>query len=247
MPAGPPVLLWGRTDLIVSGEEVGGVAILLQPALTLTGRVVLQRSGPAKPNDTTTVRVLLENFAPTSVGSPQRQLTATVAADGRFTLPGVGPGRYRLTATMSGSAGAEWFLKSAMLNGRDVKDVPIEINPGDSLGAATITLGDRGAELTGHLLDAAGRPAPGYFVVVLAADRTMWLRGSRRQVSVRPASDGHYAVRNLPAGEYLIAAVTDMETADLNDPAFLEMLTVGALKATLAEGEKKAQNLRVGG
>jgi hypothetical protein len=126
-------------------------------------------------------------------------------------------------------------------------DVPVEITPGSSPGETILTLTDRGTELSGHLLDQAGRPAPSHYVIVLAADRSMWLRGSRRQVSVRPASDGQYSVRNLPPGEYLIAAVTDMDIADLSDTAFLEMLVPAAMKVTLREGEHKVQELRVGG
>ena len=247
LPAPPPVVLWGRTDVVTTGADMTGVAILLQPSLNLSGRVVLERTRPARPNDTGTIRVLLENFAPAGIGSAQRQLSATVGADGRFTLPGVGPGRYRLASLVSGPSGSDWVLKSAVLNGQNAMDLPVEIHPGDAPGETILTLTDRGTELTGHLLDQAGRPAPSHFVVVLAADRSMWLRGSRRQVSVRPASDGQYSVRNLPPGEYLIAAVTDMDIADLSDTAFLEMLVPAAMKVTLREGERKVQELRVGG
>ena len=44
-----------------------------------------------------------------------------------------------------------------------------------------------------------------------------------------------------------MAAVTDYEYTDLVDASFLEQLTAGAFKITLAEGEKKVQDIRMGG
>ncbi|HYN07471.1 MAG TPA: hypothetical protein VES67_08790 [Vicinamibacterales bacterium] len=44
-----------------------------------------------------------------------------------------------------------------------------------------------------------------------------------------------------------MAAVTDFEFADLYDASFLEQLAAGAFKITLAEGEKKGQDIRMGG
>ncbi len=44
-----------------------------------------------------------------------------------------------------------------------------------------------------------------------------------------------------------MAAVTEFEYTDLSDASFLEQLTTGAFKITLAEGEKKVQDIRMGG
>ena len=43
-----------------------------------------------------------------------------------------------------------------------------------------------------------------------------------------------------------IAAAENVEASDLADPAFLSQLLTAAYKATLAEGERKTQDLRVG-
>jgi hypothetical protein len=64
----------------------------------------------------------------------------------------------------------------------------------------------------------------------------------------RPASSGAYLVKNLPPGEYCVAAVTDVEQGAWWDPEFLaELLKASPLRVTLAESEKKTLNLRVGG
>ena len=72
-----------------------------------------------------------------------------------------------------------------------------------------------------------------------------------RDHGVRPAvaaaSDGKFKLAGLPPGEYYMAAVTEFEYPDLSDPSFLEQFTAGAFKITLAEGEKKVQDIRMGG
>ena len=65
--------------------------------------------------------------------------------------------------------------------------------------------------------------------------------------AVRPGVDGKYAIKDLPAGEYLLAAVTDIDQNEWQDPAFLERLQPASIKVTIADGEKKTLDLRVGG
>ena len=62
-----------------------------------------------------------------------------------------------------------------------------------------------------------------------------------------PGSDGMYKVQGLPAGEYYVCALTDLDPNDLYDPAFLEQLVAASFKITLADGETKVQNLKLGG
>jgi hypothetical protein len=61
----------------------------------------------------------------------------------------------------------------------------------------------------------------------------------------RPASDGRYRIVGLPPGEYFIAALGDIGETDYLDAAFLEQVAAAAFKITLAEGEKKQQDLRL--
>jgi hypothetical protein len=49
----------------------------------------------------------------------------------------------------------------------------------------------------------------------------------------------------LPAGEYFIAALTDLDPDGWQTPAFLEQVASAAFKIRLAEGEKKVQDIKV--
>jgi hypothetical protein len=62
----------------------------------------------------------------------------------------------------------------------------------------------------------------------------------------RPASDGTYRVAALPPGEYYVAALTEIDDADIYDASFLEQVAAAAFKISIAEGEKKKQDLQIG-
>lgn len=79
----------------------------------------------------------------------------------------------------------------------------------------------------------------------IALMKPFWRLGARRVASTRPGDDGRYVVPGLPPGEYYIAAVTDHAPEDLADPVWLAALVPASVKLTLAEGERKTQDLRI--
>lgn len=83
-------------------------------------------------------------------------------------------------------------------------------------------------------------------MVAFPADRRLW-PSVRRIQSVRPGVDGAFAIRGLPAGEYMLAALADVDLVDLKDTAFLEQIVPAAIRVTLADGEKKVQDLTIAG
>lgn len=104
-----------------------------------------------------------------------------------------------------------------------------------------ITYTDRAAEIAGTLVDAGGIPVTRYSIVVMTVDKSMWLPNARRIRSTAPATNGSFNIGGLPAGEYAIAAVEDVEALDLADPVFLSQLLTASVKIAVAEGEKKTQ------
>jgi uncharacterized protein (DUF2141 family) len=247
-------LVWAQQDLSVSGSDVTGLGLRLQPGLSVSGRVTFEGT-TAPPSDLTKIRVSLgpvqNGGTSVLVGDPQMN------ADGTFTFQGATPGRYRVSASVqqaliaapgapAATNGPTWSVKSVVSNGIDTLDSALEITTADVSGIV-ITFTDRPTELSGRLLDAAGRPAPEYSVVAFSSDRTFWTLGSRRLRTARPDSEGKFQMLGLPPGEYCLVALTDLDQADLADPAFLEQLAAASIKITLAEGEKKKQDLKLSG
>ena len=63
--------------------------------------------------------------------------------------------------------------------------------------------------------------------------------------STRPSSDGAWSVRDLPAGEYLIAALMDVEPNEWQKPEFLAALVPAAVKVRIDDGARVRQDLRI--
>ena len=245
-------MYWGQADVSVDGTPLSGITLSMQPGMTITGKIAFKGTRLVPDADLSRVRLLLANV-PTP-GAPRISTSlpqSVVEPNGQFRLTGVTPGRYRISGVAPlppGSApGPGWTLASAIVRGRDVLDFPLDVNPNDEINDAVITFTDATQEVAGSLQDATGRPAPDFTIVVFSADSRFWTAPSRRIRSTRPGTDGRFVVTNLPPGEYRIAALVDVAPGEINDPAFLEQIVAASVKFTLAEGEKKTQDLRIAG
>jgi hypothetical protein len=248
-----PGVAWARTEVEITGDDVSGITLVMQPALKLTGRVVFDGATATPPADLSTIALRLESprgSGTSAVGYTRmgqaRIPPAIVGADGRFEIAGVMPDTYRLVATIPGAAGAGWWLRSAIVNSVDVLDRPLDFGAaGGDIAGAVVTFSDRQTRLSGTITTSAGQPAPAYYIAVFPADRNLWRPLARRIQSARAGTDGSWIVRGLPAGEYLVAALSDLTAEDLADAAFLSDLVAAAVKVTLGEGEQKTQDLRI--
>jgi len=83
-------------------------------------------------------------------------------------------------------------------------------------------------------------------VILFSADPRYWVPASRRIASARPATDGRFVFAGLPAGEYRLAAVADLEPGAWYDPDVLRQLVGGSVLLSLTEGERRVQDLQVG-
>ena len=137
-------------------------------------------------------------------------------------------------------------MKSAMLNGQDILDVPLVVEGDRDVTGMVITLTNQLSQLSGLLTDATGAAASDCTIVVAAADRRYWTPASRRILTARPGLDGRYTFNGLPAGDYLVAAVTDIEPGSQFDPDFLNELAGAAVHVTVTDGGKQTRDLRIG-
>ena len=236
--ASAPIALWAMQEVTIAGRNLD-LPLQLQPNLTVSGRVVVDSALPAP--DVTGVEMRLVPVGNTQVffgGS------APIArADGSFRMPLL-PGKYRMS--ISTPPASRWVPVSSIVRGQDTLDVGYDVRAGEAVTDWVVTITDRPSELAGTITDGEGRPAADYFIVAFAADRTFWTRPSRRVVQTRTAGDGSYLIKGLPAGQYRIAALTDLESADTIAPAFLESLVAASLPVTIADRQRTTQNLRIG-
>ncbi len=236
-----PVRLWGAVDVNVDGSHLSNIVVMLQPGLQVSGRVSFDGTSQP-PEDLSRLRVSLQSVTTPGAGDISTNVSERVEADGRFTFQSVVPGRYRLTG---GGAGGEWIVAASAMDGENALDFPVEIKTATS--GAVVTFTDRHSELTGTITDDRSQPVVDYTLVVYPSEPRFRVPQSRRILSARPDTAGRFTFSNLPPGDYRLAPVLDPEPGSWFDPAFLQQLDDGALRVSIAEGEKKEQNLRVPG
>jgi Carboxypeptidase regulatory-like domain len=248
--------LYGVADVELRGEDVGSVSLVLQPGGTMSGRIVFGGTGATPPPpDLSKMRVTISLEGATgSVSSGGVTMgtgllsspVTSVRPDGTFDIRGIGPGRYTPNVTFPTTAEAgPWKLRSATASGRSLQDDAIELGPGVDVRDVTVKFSDELTQLSGTLQGVAGQIITEYYIVAIPTDKSIWRPRSRRILSVRPATDGRFVFNDLPAGEYAIAALTDLDPVDLWDAAFLTQIAAAGAPVTVADGEKKVHDLRI--
>jgi protocatechuate 3,4-dioxygenase beta subunit len=231
---------YGVADVVVNGEDVE-VALASQPALSISGRVLFESARAMAPQLPGQLRVNLPAL-PANGGWSMPPLFV----DGTtFRLDGIVPGLYRTMVSLQGvrtPVGA-WWLKSIVVNGRDLLDAPLDLQQGTD--DAVVTFSDRASELAGTVTDAQRAPAADAYVVVFPADRGEWFYNSRRIAGVRTGSDGRYTIRNLPPGDYRIAATSELDQGEWFDPAVLERLLPIGERLTIAGPDRVSRDLAI--
>jgi hypothetical protein len=79
--------------------------------------------------------------------------------------------------------------------------------------------------------------------VIFPADRALWHPHSPRVRVIRPAADGSFIARDLPAGAYRLAALHDVEEDEWRQAWFLETLVEASLPIVVEEGATTRQNI----
>jgi hypothetical protein len=249
-PQGPQ--LWGHTTIAVAGTDLSNLQIPLAAGLTLSGRIQVEPAADGSTPDLAgwSVLSLPPELMTSTLGVPSRTLLvstpARAKADGTFVYENIPPGRRTLTVAGPLRNGP-WEAASAMLGGRDLLDQEFTLTAADAALPLTITLSQRKTTVSGQLETKSGAPATDVFVIAFAADHALWGSHSRRVSAVRPDATGHYTIAGLPPGDYRLAAVTDIDPNEWDDPSVLAALMPASIAIKVQDGETTAPTLRIGG
>jgi hypothetical protein len=125
--------LWATADVHADGGKPSHIQMVLQPGLSISGRVVFEGASSPPASLTRMSLTVTPVGVPRMSSDAQAPPPAAVDASGRFTIRGVMPGRY--TIAVAGGAPDGFVLRSAVFDGRDVLDIPFEIGPQDQPAA----------------------------------------------------------------------------------------------------------------
>lgn len=238
--------------IVVNGQNIEGLTLLLQPGSTLSGNILVESSGAAAPSDYSVFRVDVADADPLPGGGGRGAGRGgpfggdnRVEKNGAFTVTGLQPGRHYVRVIGGGTQnGGQWTLKSVLVGGTDVADVPFEIKSGQNVDNVTVVLTDRSTELAGTVRDAHSGGSAGVTVIAFATEPQYWRAQSRRIATSRTGQTGAYRIRGLPAGDYYVVAVDDVEQGEWFDPAYLDSAKDKATRVRLDDGDNKTLDVR---
>lgn len=144
------------------------------------------------------VRVVPNNFEP----SRRAVAKASTNKDGLFTIVGLAPGEYMVSASVPG------YVCRASSPFARLPGLLVAAGKGESVRNVTIAL-ELGGVVTGRVVDSVGRPAIETEVAILTADGPA--KGTRvifRSEIGRTDDRGVYRIYGIPAGRYLLRAGT---------------------------------------
>ena len=230
-----------------AGTDISGLQLVLQPPLQINGRIAT--AGTGRPPSLAGHRLQFSEI----VQRGARPQVSPSTVTGEFAITGLMPGQYMFSGAPFFGASADsvtWGIGSITVDGRDATDRAINVGPDSVPKELIVTFTDQWQEVSGRLTNAQGAGVSDYTMLIFPADETYWLYNSRRHVTAQPDTDGRYRLGGpgpamLPAGEYYLAAVTDVSKDEQYDAAFLKSIVPASLKITLAPGQKVTQDVRV--
>lgn len=233
--------LFAATNIDVNGVDHNDLFVNLRPGHVLRGRVVFDDTSGVRP-DPATVIVQTNNADldtnPTNSSNSDTPLKA-INADGTFSVPNQFGNRVVhvvFKSTVGRPMPSDWSIRRVTLAGRDVTDEGINFQFGDVNGLEIELM--RSPAVTGKVFVRSNVPASRGRVQVFSTDPAKWHANSRfMRLNMPLNSDGSFRVSGMPAGEYLVIALTEVPDNVWAGIQFLEPLVANATRISLSEGQ----------
>jgi protocatechuate 3,4-dioxygenase beta subunit len=218
--------------ITVTDGDITGVQLIAEKASFIRGRVLVEQG--QTPPKASSVR-LFATSSEMGMGAGQ----GMVKDDFTFELR-TPPGHYSIR--LMGPAG-DWFLHAVRLHDLDVTDDGFDVSS-SGVADVIVELTNKQSGATGKVLDENGKALRDGWVVIFAQDPQRWKTPSRFVTAARPDLNDVYTV-NVPAGDYFIAAIDDIELGEWNDPELLGSLRERATRVTIPDRERMTIDLRM--
>jgi Carboxypeptidase regulatory-like domain len=226
----------------VDASDLDDIIVTMAKGVEVAGRIVLEDSTAAFQRATgygpVLIRARLANDWLAGTGSTQSTYY-DYGADRVFSLDGMF-GR-RVIEVINLPPG--WYVKSIMYKGNDIFGVATEFSASKDPSLLEVLVSNRGALITGRVLDERGDPVRGARVLAIPADPSKW--NTIDLPSVASSATGAYRIGPRRRGEYLVVAVESKAQVPYGNRDQIARLAGVAERVTLVEDEERTLDLRV--
>lgn len=223
----------------LSTQDVNGVTVTIRPDFAVHGRFRMETDNPAArwPD-----YIGVDAFLAFQGMPPQAEMDADGTEGGRFWLHNAfGP---RVIRTNYRLSGAQWWPTRVLLDGVDITNVPTDFSRREK-SELEVVFTQYPAHFAFSVLGRDGRPVRNAWVVIVAADRTLWeewatttlIRQLYESASLEFTTlPGRYLARGFPPDAFPSARAALQQ---------LDRLMAGATPVDLGDRETKMLKLVV--
>ena len=229
-PLGPGV--WFSRNLVVGDSVVRDFEIVAQIAARIVGTIVSNDDRTFSPED---LQGLAVSLIPATGWNLQGQPIVGIGDGGRFSSPGLPPGRVWLSLV-----GKFWPIAKVVAGGIDVRDAGLEVGSQDI--PVTVFVQRREVTIDGAVVDGGGALRPDAYLVFFPFDRKGWNEWTIRRA--RPSRFGRFTLQVAP-GEYLVAAVEGGLPDNWRSLEYVSRLAPGALRVQVENKPVLSQQVRL--
>jgi large repetitive protein len=225
----------GFVPVSLADADVENLVVAMEKTIDVKGRVALEDPNIPLPRPPGSGLIISTRLADERLPGQGSDLSAIMRPDHTFTLEGMF-GR-RVFDTFNVPSG--WYVKTIRYGSKEVIDDAVEFKDTDQ--ALDVVLSNRGAVVTGTVVDDAGAPVPRAQIYLFRPASS-----TAMPESTRASANGTFTLGPVRDGEYTIVAVPrETPWLDLGDWDRLARLSSAGERVTLGELDVRTIQLRV--
>ncbi|HEX7175215.1 MAG TPA: carboxypeptidase regulatory-like domain-containing protein [Pyrinomonadaceae bacterium] len=225
-----------RVEVEVAGGDVSELAIELGEGGRVSGTISFEGSRPLPDY----VHVHTTRVGKGLSGAVEATASASASAyKGRFTLDGMGPGKYHLHASFYDRDGNTFHLKSITWRGKDLMREPLDIAEGAAVEGVSMVYTSDGATLKVNVRAASEKTAGvGVHVLLVSADAARWSAHDAQQFHCSTRAGDSCEIKAAP-GDYAVVVVLTPSSLVGGFEEEVRKRAAGATRVSLRAGETK--------
>jgi protocatechuate 3,4-dioxygenase beta subunit len=240
-----PRAVFAREDIVVTAGDVEGVKLSPSPSFTLSGHIRVE-GGSNGSNTQYAVNLRPAGSAESSSFYISQDVFGTNAAVdrlGNFEWGNVSRGNY-VVQVFGGDRPGGFFLKSAKLGGQDIATGFLASGP----ATVDLVVSYNGGSVEGKVIEKEGdaegdRPVANATVVAVPEEKYRKLPD--RFASGATDQNGHFAIRGLAPGSYMLYAWQDVDENVYSDPDFLKRQESNGRAVKVEENSRQQLDLKL--